>query len=91
MASPGKKAYLLRASPEVMAAVENRHWWYGGMRAIAAALLDTAYPDQRDLRILDAVSPFYDEKGATICRLIMFSNGVDHDGDRYAIQHEPRV
>jgi len=43
-----------RAEYEVMAAVESRHWWYGGMRAIAAALLDAAYPGRRDLRILDA-------------------------------------
>jgi hypothetical protein len=37
-----------------MAAVEDRHWWYGGMRAIAAALLDEVYTGRRDLRILDA-------------------------------------
>ena len=37
-----------------MAAVEERHWWYGGMRAIAAALLDEAYRGRRDLHILDA-------------------------------------
>lgn len=28
-------------------------------------------------------SPFYDEKGRTICRFIAFSSYVDHDGDRY--------
>src|SRR5438132_891799 len=38
----------------VMAAVEDRHWWYGGMRAIAAAMLAEAYGARRDLRILDA-------------------------------------
>jgi SAM-dependent methyltransferase len=38
----------------VMAAVEDRHWWYGGMRAVAAALLDEIYAGRRDLRILDA-------------------------------------
>jgi SAM-dependent methyltransferase len=38
----------------VMAVVESYHWWYGGMRAIAAAMLDTAYAHRRDLRILDA-------------------------------------
>jgi SAM-dependent methyltransferase len=38
----------------VMAAVEDRHWWYGGMRAVAAALLDEVYAGRRDLRILDA-------------------------------------
>jgi SAM-dependent methyltransferase len=37
-----------------MAAVELRHWWYGGMRAINAALLDRCYAGRRDLRILDA-------------------------------------
>lgn len=37
-----------------MAAVEASHWWYGGMRAIAAALLDEVYAGRRDLRILDA-------------------------------------
>jgi hypothetical protein len=36
-----------------------------------------------DLRLADGVSPFLDEKGKTICRFIMFSNAIDHDGDRY--------
>lgn len=43
-----------RAEYEVMAAVEDRHWWYGGMRAIAAALLDPIYADRCNLHILDA-------------------------------------
>ena len=43
-----------RSEYEVMAAVERRHWWYGGMRAIAAALLDQVYAGRRDLAILDA-------------------------------------
>jgi ubiquinone/menaquinone biosynthesis C-methylase UbiE len=43
-----------RSEYAVMAAVEDRHWWYGGMRAIAAALLDTAYRGRSDLQILDA-------------------------------------
>lgn len=43
-----------RTEYETMAAVELRHWWYGGMRATSAALLDAAYPGRRDLRILDA-------------------------------------
>ena len=34
--------------------VEDRHWWYAGMGRISRALLETAYPDRRDLRILDA-------------------------------------
>ncbi len=38
---------------EIMAAVEDAHWWYRGMRAISAAWLDLAYPQRRDLRILD--------------------------------------
>ncbi|WP_298818763.1 class I SAM-dependent methyltransferase [Chloroflexus sp.] len=37
-----------------MAAVELRHWWYGGMRAINTALLNRAFGNRRDLRILDA-------------------------------------
>lgn len=45
-----------RAEYEVMAAVEDRHWWYGGMRAIAAAMLQRAYGTPRNLRILDAGS-----------------------------------
>jgi SAM-dependent methyltransferase len=43
-----------RGEYDVMAAVEARHWWYGGMRSIAAALLDPLYGRRRDLRILDA-------------------------------------
>lgn len=43
-----------RVEYQVMAEVEDRHWWYGGMRAIAASLLDPAFADQRDLSILDA-------------------------------------
>ncbi|NTV63013.1 MAG: methyltransferase domain-containing protein [Oscillochloris sp.] len=39
---------------EVMAAVELDHWWYGGMRAINAALLDPVLRGREGLRILDA-------------------------------------
>jgi SAM-dependent methyltransferase len=39
---------------EVMAAVELNHWWYGGMRAIAAALLDPVLRGRSGLRLLDA-------------------------------------
>jgi len=42
------------AEYEVMARVEDRHWWYSGMRAIAAAWLDGAYVARNDLQILDA-------------------------------------
>jgi SAM-dependent methyltransferase len=38
----------------VMAAVEGNHWWYGGMRAITASMLNSAYASRRDLDILDA-------------------------------------
>lgn len=43
-----------RTEYEVMAAVEAQHWWYTGMRAIAAAILDSIYPTRGTLRILDA-------------------------------------
>src|SRR3954454_9543006 len=43
-----------RAEYLVMAAVEGHHWWYGGMRAITASMLDRAYAGRRDLHILDA-------------------------------------
>jgi SAM-dependent methyltransferase len=43
-----------RAEYLVMAAVEANHWWYGGMRAITASMIDMAYAGRRDLRILDA-------------------------------------
>jgi SAM-dependent methyltransferase len=37
-------------------AVEDRHWWYAGMRRITLALLDEVYGGRDDLRILDAGS-----------------------------------
>src|SRR3954462_2444608 len=37
-----------------MAAVEDRHWWYSGMRAISAAWLDAVVPVGADYRVLDA-------------------------------------
>ena len=43
-----------RSEYEVSAAVESRHWWYGGMRALAATLLDEVYAGRRDLAMLDA-------------------------------------
>lgn len=39
---------------EVSAAVEDRHWWYSGMRALAVAVLDEVYAERRGLTILDA-------------------------------------
>ena len=38
----------------VMAEVEGHHWWYGGMRAITASLLNRVYAGRRDLQVLDA-------------------------------------
>jgi hypothetical protein len=43
------------------------HWCF----YIAGTLLD------------QGVSPFFDDRGKTIPRFIMFSTAVDHDGDRY--------
>jgi|GEM_PF-77361 SAM-dependent methyltransferase len=43
-----------RSEYAVMAAVEDRHWWYGGMRAIAASLIRYGFGPRTDLRILDA-------------------------------------
>ena len=42
------------AEYEVMAAVEDRHWWYTGMRRLAAAWLDPALRARHDLLLLDA-------------------------------------
>ena len=37
-----------------MAAVEERHWWYTGMRQIAAAWLDPIKDERQSLMVLDA-------------------------------------
>ena len=43
------------AEYEVMAAVEDRHWWYNGMRQLVAAWLDPSSQDERrSLLVLDA-------------------------------------
>lgn len=39
---------------ETMAAVEDTHWWYRGMRALAAAWLDRLYLPRATAEILDA-------------------------------------
>jgi SAM-dependent methyltransferase len=49
-----KHELMERAEYLVMAVVESYHWWYGGMRATAAAMLDMVYAGRRDLQILDA-------------------------------------
>ena len=36
-------------------------------------------------KLAEGVSPFYDERGKTICRFEMFSAYVDQDGDRYGL------
>lgn len=38
---------------EVLVEVEDSHWWHGGMRATAAAMLHTFYAHRCDLHILD--------------------------------------
>src|SRR5262245_1850297 len=49
-----RQTIMERAEYLVMAEVEGYHWWYGGMRAITASVLDRAYAGRRDLHILDA-------------------------------------
>lgn len=39
---------------ETMYAVEDRHWWYVGMKNLTLTLLRQVYPTQTDLAILDA-------------------------------------
>src|SRR4051794_34581773 len=36
-----------------------------------------------DIVLEQGLSPFLDEKGASCCKYLMFSNGIDHDNDRY--------
>lgn len=39
---------------ETMFRVEDRHWWYAGMREISVCLLRRAYPEPAACRVLDA-------------------------------------
>lgn len=39
---------------QVIAALEDRHWWYVGMQSITLALVDRYYAGRSDLQILDA-------------------------------------
>lgn len=39
---------------ERMFAVEDRHWWFVGMKRITMTLVSRLYPHRHDLRILDA-------------------------------------
>lgn len=43
-----------RSEYEILAQIEHRHWWHGGMRALALAMLQQPYQQRHDLRILDA-------------------------------------
>jgi len=36
-----------------------------------------------NIELDSGVSPFKDEKGNSLCRFVMFSANIDHDGDRY--------
>ena len=36
-----------------------------------------------NILLAQGLSPFRDERGVPMCRFIMFSDGIDHDGDRY--------
>ena len=56
--------------------VEDRHWWYTGMRRITLALLDEAYGPRADLDILDAGSG----AGAALGYLARFGRvtGIDY-------------
>lgn len=42
------------AEYRTMYTVEDRHWWYAGMRRITTGILAAIYPGRHDLRILDA-------------------------------------
>lgn len=35
------------------------------------------------VKLKSGVSPFYDERGKSLCKFLMFSAYIDHDGDRY--------
>lgn len=54
--------------------VEHWHIWKGEWRVCYYV---------GDTKLATHPSPFFDEKGKTICRYIMGSVNVDHDGDRY--------
>ena len=56
--------------------VEDRHWWYTGMRSITLALLAEAYGERADLDILDAGSG----TGAALGYLARFGRvtGIDY-------------
>lgn len=67
-----------RKEYEMMFSVEDRHWWYVGMRRISTALIARYYPQRRDLVILDAGCG----TGAVMTYLAPFGSvtGVDMSG-----------
>ena len=72
-----------------MAAVEATHWWYGGMRAISAALLDAVYAGRTDLRILDAgcgtgANLRFLARYGTVCGLDLIPDAI-----AFAAAHDP--
>ena len=38
-----------------------------------------------NMKLREGVSPFFDQKGKTFPRYVMFTANIDHDGDRYAL------
>jgi hypothetical protein len=41
-------------------------------------------------KLMEGQSPFFDQDGETICKYLMFSAAVDHDGDRYGFPRNLR-
>jgi SAM-dependent methyltransferase len=77
----------------IMFAVEDRHWWYLGMKRITITLVSHFYPHRRDLQILDAgcgtgaamgyLAPFGTVTGCDLSRLALGycqKRGLSHLG-----------
>jgi SAM-dependent methyltransferase len=67
---------------ELMYRLEDRLWWYRGMRRITAALLDRCYPRGGHLRILDGGCG----TGATAALLANYGCVTGVDVEAYALQ-----
>jgi SAM-dependent methyltransferase len=76
-----------RGEIDLMAAVEDRLWWYVGMRAITRALLDRHLGGSRTLRILDAGCG----TGANACFLSDWGLVSAIDLDRYPLTWAQRA
>ncbi len=76
-----------RGEIDLMAAVEDRLWWYVGMRAITRALLDRHLGPVRPLRILDAGCG----TGANARFLSEWGQVTALDLDRYALRQAHRT